>query len=1022
MKRSPNHIFTKTLTACAVAWTLSMGSSGVLAADSDLLVEKERVENLNTTVTVMDILAGDDPTKAWQKFLLDRTAYSEAGTAVAQNNSLTILPAAAINRGPTTRAVLLEYFWVASAQSETGSVLAQNNRFDVRTALPLVYGAAVATKGTGENVTAAANSNAVNVNFEDVLSRGEVVGGYVGMGLDSELIRFSGATAQANDNTVTVNTPELANAKIIGGEINASNPGAEQTLEANANRVTIIDVGTSTDTSIPKAVVSKPFVAGAYINGLSSNSESLNVSHIRAHDNTVELYDAVDLAFGARIEYSDDEIDYDVSVQNNRLFAKAEGNFGDLVSGFIDIAGVQGQISASGNTLMIVGAQNETSVHHVAAACILADFDNGGSIVASGNTLTVNGVQDKTYVAQARVAYIVTKFIDKSGSIVASGNRLDVSLMEAGSLYGVQVSGQNVDSLIASDNHIEVRDSNVGSIYGIRTTSAQNTELSNNTIVIDHTAVAGVVVGLRVEPEQIQRSLQQTGVQSGFSNNHIYIVNNSNIGSDPEGNDDSGNVYLISSAKIDSATHNSITLIDSTVRGIVSVTRMSSQSKSALTTASNNRLNFSGTNSIGAFVGFDTLTLTVGSQNIGEDAQPVLTLTGANTNTTLKESDQIVVYVPQGLDSQDYQLISVAKDNTDSLNLKGATLTVQTPFYTQTGQLGEVVLKSDAQQPESAILTTQDAIVQETLAQAPKVVNGNAKTLAETLLGTVAFVQQGAEFIADDGLAAMDSVATADTLTAFGAMHGGTNKYLTGSDVEVDGVTLATGIATKVGDHTLATFVEAGWAESDSHVAGTKAEGDHDYFGVGVAARMHLTDSAFGDMSLRLGRSTTKYQGVFATDAATYDSSVYYATAHVGIGLDMPITDNWTANVYGRYSLSFIDGDKVTLAGSGNAVFDMSSTVTHAVRVGTRIKGEVTEHIAVNAGLAYEHVFNGKASSSVSDVAIDEPALKGDAAIVEFGLTMRSSATSPWSVNFGAKGYAGDRQGVSGNLSATYRF
>ena len=336
--------------------------------------------------------------------------------------------------------------------------------------------------------------------------------------------------------------------------------------------------------------------------------------------------------------------------------------------------------------------------------------------------------------------------------------------------------------------------------------------------------------------------------------------------------------------------------------------------------------------------------------------------------------------------------------------------------------MGKLVLKAEGEQSESTVLTTRNPVVQQTLAQAPKVVNGNAKTLAETLLGTVAFVQQGAEFIADEGLAAMDAAATADTLTAFGAMHGGTNKYLTGSDVEVDGVTLATGIATKVGDHTLAAFVEAGWAESDSHVVGTKAEGDHDYFGVGVAARMHLSDSTFGDMSLRLGRTTTKYQGIFATDAAKYDSSVYYATAHVGLGLDMPITDNWTANVYGRYSFSFVDGDDVTLAGSGNAVFDMHSTVTQAVRLGTRLKGEVTENIAVNAGVAYEHVFNGKASSSVANAAIDEPTLKGDTAIVELGLTVKPSAASPWAINFGAKGYAGDRQGVSGNLSATYRF
>ena len=100
----------------------------------------------------------------------------------------------------------------------------------------------------------------------------------------------------------------------------------------------------------------------------------------------------------------------------------------------------------------------------------------------------------------------------------------------------------------------------------------------------------------------------------------------------------------------------------------------------------------------------------------------------------------------------------------------------------------------------------------------------------------------------------------------------------------------------------------------------------------------------------------------------------------------------------------------------------MSSTVTHAVRIGARVKAEVTENIAVNAGVAYEHIFNGDASGHVQGAAIDEPSLEGDTGILELGMTVKPSAESPWSVNFGAKGYAGDRQGVSDNLSATYRF
>lgn len=110
MRRSPKNFFTKTLTACAVAWTLSLISGGVSAADSGSVLDKERLENLNTSVTVSAIHEGNDPSTAWKDFLSTRTAYSEARTAVAQNNALTILPAEVSNRGPATRARLLEYF------------------------------------------------------------------------------------------------------------------------------------------------------------------------------------------------------------------------------------------------------------------------------------------------------------------------------------------------------------------------------------------------------------------------------------------------------------------------------------------------------------------------------------------------------------------------------------------------------------------------------------------------------------------------------------------------------------------------------------------------------------------------------------------------------------------------------------------------------------------------------------------------------------------------------------------------
>lgn len=87
----------------------------------------------------------------------------------------------------------------------------------------------------------------------------------------------------------------------------------------------------------------------------------------------------------------------------------------------------------------------------------------------------------------------------------------------------------------------------------------------------------------------------------------------------------------------------------------------------------------------------------------------------------------------------------------------------------------------------------------------------NSKTLSDSLLGTVAFLNQGAEFIADEAMAAMVNSAKLGEVSAFGAVHGGSSHYKTGSRVDVDGYSLAAGASMKINpDWLLAGFIEAG--------------------------------------------------------------------------------------------------------------------------------------------------------------------------------------------------------------------
>lgn len=139
-------------------------------------------------------------------------------------------------------------------------------------------------------------------------------------------------------------------------------------------------------------------------------------------------------------------------------------------------------------------------------------------------------------------------------------------------------------------------------------------------------------------------------------------------------------------------------------------------------------------------------------------------------------------------------------------------------------------------------------------------------------------------------------------------------------------------------------------------------------------------------------------------------------------GWIVPLNETIDADFYGRYVLTYLDGDEVSLDDGQNSRLDLEDTVTHAIRVGVRLSGEAAENIDWRAGAAYEHVFDGDAEASVEGLALDEPSLSGNTFIGELGLDVKTSVDSPWAVHFTVKGYAGDRQGVTGSALATYAF
>lgn len=446
-----------------------------------------------------------------------------------------------------------------------------------------------------------------------------------------------------------------------------------------------------------------------------------------------------------------------------------------------------------------------------------------------------------------------------------------------------------------------------------------------------------------------------------------------------------------------------------------------------------------GTVKVGSLSGFDLLVLELADDNVNTAA-----ITITNEHDVIYEADPILDFTSVSTiingdaltDPNNGAKLIVSQNQ--SLNLMvddKTTFSDETNvFVDQTWKVSDEIVADGGIQidevyidPKGNIVTSLDGVETILGKKEEKIVKPTveSRTLSESFLGTIAFVNQGAEFIADEGIRAMTESASPDSVSAFGAIHGGTYKYETGSHVDVDGVTLATGATTKIGNLMLAGFIEAGWASSESHVTNADGDGDHDYYGVGLATRYSFNKPFYIDGSLRLGKASTEFDGHYAKDAAEYDADSLYGSVHIGAGYVFNLMEQLDLDVYGRYIFTYLEGDKVSLGGN-NGSLDMENTKTHAFRVGARLTGDITENATWRFGLAYEHVSDGDAKSDLLAsglrVPLDVPTLEGNTGIVEASFTVRPNASSPWSANFGLKGYVGDREGVTGNALIKYAF
>ena len=318
-----------------------------------------------------------------------------------------------------------------------------------------------------------------------------------------------------------------------------------------------------------------------------------------------------------------------------------------------------------------------------------------------------------------------------------------------------------------------------------------------------------------------------------------------------------------------------------------------------------------------------------------------------------------------------------------------------------------------------------------------------SKALPEGFLGGLALNLQGADLVAGRG---MDSAVRASSGTddaerhgfaGFGALSGGSLRYNTGSHLDMNSLSLLTGLSWGIdlapGRLTLGAFFEYGNGSYDTHNSFTNAasvdgDGNAYYLGGGILARMDFVNIGpgrfYAEASGRAGKTHNEYDSSDLRDAAgrkaDYDSSSPYYGLHFGTGYVWNINDAATLDLYGKYFWTRQQGDSVGLSTGEHLSFDDINS--SRLRFGGRFAYILNEHVAPYIGAAWEHEFDGKARATTNGFDIDAPNLHGNTGIGELGISLTPSADLPLTVDLGVQGYTGKREGVTGSLMVKWEF
>ena len=303
-----------------------------------------------------------------------------------------------------------------------------------------------------------------------------------------------------------------------------------------------------------------------------------------------------------------------------------------------------------------------------------------------------------------------------------------------------------------------------------------------------------------------------------------------------------------------------------------------------------------------------------------------------------------------------------------------------------------------------------------------------AVSAAQTRAASATFLNQGTDLISDS----LDTISRDDNygVKTFAAVQGNRSKYDVADDIKINGWSTIVGVGNadkfdNGSELSWGVFYENGSGNYRTYNSFNneffRGDGSMVYNGGGIAARYENKNGVYTEGLLRAGMLKNELDNAMRDVNGSYGyetESAYYG-AHIGVGKIISLSDSSDLDVYGKFFHTYTEGDSVTIAGDK---FDFDSITSDRLRVGARITSNKENKFSTYYGLAYEYEFNGDADMTAQGLRADTQSIQGSSVMAELGFNYQPTPDSPWSFDLNMRGYAGERQGGSFNVQATYTF